>query len=347
MEGVVERASSLVSQLMTFSRKEKPVHKLLDLNAVLSGQARMIEQLIPENIELTILPGQELGLVRIDSGQLAEALINLVLNAKDAMPTGGKLILETSNVSLDENYTDNIPGMAPGRYALVSVSDTGKGMDAETKRRAFEPFFTTKPPGEGTGLGLAVVYATVKQVGGHVSVYSEQGMGTTFKIYLPTMSGEVAPEEVATGRLEKTEQVVADNGTILLVEDEASIREPAREYLAGLGYKVLLAGNGQEALRVAQRYKRGIDLMLTDVVMPRMGGAELAIQMKEIHPETRSLYMSGYSREILAEHLQPTVGEALLRKPFSLEALAQQVRQAISDPSPVPSPEPAKPGLGR
>jgi signal transduction histidine kinase/CheY-like chemotaxis protein len=319
-------AATLTRQLLAFSRQQVIEPRLIDLTEIVSTSEKMLRRLIGEDISLmTSYSPRELP-VMIDPGQLEQVIMNLAVNARDAMPTGGKLTLGTSTVVLDVGYArDHWPAI-PGSYAMLTVTDTGSGMDEATLARVFEPFFTTKEVGKGTGLGLATVYGIVKQSNGFIYVYSEVDQGTVFKIYLPLVDG-------MAGRL--TEEVTAappgGNETILLVEDAAAVRDAARQILARFGYKVVEAPNGAVALGAAQHSGR-IDLLLTDVVMPEMSGRELAEVFARIRPEVPVLFMSGYTDDAIVRHgvLRPNI--AYLQKPFSPDALARKVREVLDTP---------------
>jgi CheY-like chemotaxis protein len=298
--------------------------KILDLNVTVTETGKMLVRLIGERIELRILPGAGLMNVRADQGQIEQVILNLAVNARDAMPGGGQLTLKTSVVDVDKSYSHQHPALQPGRYVLLTVADTGVGMDTKTQERIFEPFFTTKQLGKGTGLGLAIVYGIVKQTGGWIWVYSEPGQGTTFKVYLPQVSEVAYPaeqEEPHPAPLRGTE-------TVLLAEDQGSIRELIRESLESNGYKVLAANDGLEALQIAERYEAAIDLLITDVVMPRMSGYELAQRLMRARPETRAVFMSGYAEHRDSE--RDTIHLSVcLQKPFSISILLHKVREVL------------------
>jgi len=329
VHSAVNRAASLTSQLLAFSRKQLLQPRVLDIPVVLNGVARMLARLLTENIHLKIEIEPQLARVRVDQSQLEQALVNLAVNARDAMPDGGTLTIQAGSAQFDEAQSWRHCSVQPGKYVLLAVTDTGTGMDSETQARIFEPFFTTKGPGKGTGLGLPMVYGVIKQSGGAISVYSEPGKGTTFKIYLPLCEAEATPEVSETlmaGEVNGTE-------TILLVEDQVAIREVASAYLAGLGYDVLAAPDGEAALRIAETRQNRIDLVVTDIVMPNMGGRELATHIRRLHPQTKVLFMSGYpdfavrQAEGLSEHAD------VLQKPFSLKSLAGKARSLLDDGS--------------
>jgi two-component system cell cycle sensor histidine kinase/response regulator CckA len=286
---------------------------------------KMLGRLIGEDIELRISPGVGLGQVRADPGQLEQVILNLVVNARDAMPKGGKITLETANIYLDEEYAPRHIAVQPGWYALLAVTDTGHGMDAETRKHIFEPFFTTKEQGKGTGLGLSTVYGIVKQSGGNIWAYSEVGVGTTFKIYLPLVDEQVTEPDADAARPES----VAGTETILLAEDEEMVRNLTRDSLKIHGYTVLEAANGAEALLICQQHEGPIHLLLTDVVMPRISGKELAEQLVRMRPDTRVLYMSGYADQAIVHHGILDGDIAFIGKPFTLDALVLKVVEVL------------------
>jgi two-component system, cell cycle sensor histidine kinase and response regulator CckA len=319
------RAAALTRQLLAFSRQQVLDPKILGLNAVVADTLKMLQRLIGEDIELVTVPAQDLGLIEADQGQIEQIIMNLAVNARDAMPQGGKLTITTANAEIDDIYARQCLDTVPGSYVMLAMSDTGCGMDEETQTRIFEPFFTTKEEGKGTGLGLSTVYGVVKQSGGYTSVYSEVGLGTTFKIYFP--------------RIKKTVSAALPNGgsskplrgweTILLAEDALPLRELTRELLEEHGYTVLEAANGADAIRLAEKHREPIHLLLSDVVMPGMGGRELAESLVRIHPETKVLYMSGYLDDAIIRHGVLDAEIALLQKPFTKESLTHKVREAL------------------
>ncbi len=326
-----ERSVSLTKQLLTFSRRHALESKVLDLNEVLENMLPMVRRLIGEDIELVqdLQPG--LGQVTTDPDRMQQLVMNLVVNARDAMPRGGRLVIETMDIDLDQIYLTLHPIVKPGRYVMLSVTDTGIGMNPEVKSRAFEPFFTTKEPGTGTGLGLATVYGIVKQSGGYIWVYSEPGHGTSFKVYMPRTE---IPGSYVKESTTRTSRNIGGTETLLLVEDEDSVREVAREILLSHGYTVPEARDGIEALDVCRRIRGTLDLLLTDVIMPRMNGRELAERILTMRPGTRVLYMSGYPGSAIAHHGVLDVGESYLQKPFTLDALLGKVREVL-DVNPV------------
>jgi two-component system cell cycle sensor histidine kinase/response regulator CckA len=323
-----ERAAALTRQLLAFSRKQVIATTVLDLNAVVADAEKYLTRLIGEDIDLVCRLQPDLGRVETDAGQIDQVLMNLVINARDAMPTGGKLTVETRNVELDENYAAWHAEARPGRHVLLTVSDSGCGMTDEVKARIFEPFFTTKEKGRGTGLGLAMVFGFVKQSGGNVEVYSEPGVGTSFKIYLPRVEAALADRKADTGLI----RARRGTETILLAEDEASVRALTRIVLQGNGYEVLESSDAYEAVRIATEARRPIHLFLTDVVMPGMGGRQLAERLQPLHPEMKVLYLSGYPDDAVVRHgiLHESVN--FLQKPFSTAALAEKVRQVLDTP---------------
>ena len=317
-----ERAAVLTRQLLAFSRRQVLEPKVLDLNAVVTDMERMLRRLIGEDIELATHLDPDLEAVQADPGQIDQVLLNLAVNARDAMPEGGRLTIETANTELDEDYARNHPDVRPGRYALVAVTDSGTGIAPENLPQIFEPFFTTKEPGKGTGLGLSTVYGIVRQSGGHISVYSEPGHGTTFKIYLPVTQEPITVTPRLAPPLPGTE-------TILVVEDEEPVRQFAGMALRQSGYTVLEASGGEEALRKAGEHQGPIHLLLTDVVMPGMSGRELAKHLAPLHPETKVFYFSGYTSDAIVRHGILSGDMPFLPKPFGREALARKVREIL------------------
>jgi len=320
-----ERATALTRQLLVFSRKQTAQFVVLDLNEVVVGMDKMLRQLIDESVELTVIPGKQLGRVRADSGYLGQVLMNLVVNGRDAMPAGGKLIVETRNVTLDPSYTRMHAGVAPGEYVMLAVSDTGVGMSEEVKARLFEAFFTTKPKGKGTGLGLATCHTIVKQSGGHIGVYSELGCGTTFKVYLPRVDQPLeASRTVAPGALPRGTE------TVLLVEDEPAVSRLACRVLEAQGYTVLRAANGEDGLLVAREHKGApIRLVVTDVIMPQMGGKVMADWLQSTNPGLKVLFTSGYTDDALAHHGVLDPGVAFLPKPYTPATLTRKVCELL------------------
>jgi PAS domain S-box-containing protein len=318
------RAASLTRQLLAFSRKQLLQPKVLDLNAVVADMDKMLQRLIGEHIDLAAVLHPGLGRVKVDPGQMEQVIMNLAVNARDAMPQGGKLIIETANVVLDENYTWQHMSVQPGRYVMLAVTDAGCGMDSQTQARIFEPFFTTKEPGKGTGLGLSTVYGIVKQSGGNIWVYSELGRGTTFKIYLPRV--DEAADEISA---QEDHRSMKGWETILLVEDEEAVRELSQEILQDEGYQVLVATNGEEAIQLCQRYKGSIELVVTDVVMPKMSGPELARRLSSLRPAARTLFLSGYTNASITHNELLSSDVEFLQKPFSAEIFTRKVREIL------------------
>lgn len=324
----VEQATSMTSQLLAFSSKQMLEPRVLDLNEVVQRVQGMLRRLIGEHIELEAVLNTDTGQVRADPGQLEQILMNLVLNARDAMPQGGKLTIETTEVRLGEDYVRDHIDAEPGPYVMLTVSDTGCGMDEETQSHIFEPFFTTKEADLGTGLGLSTVFGVVKQSKGRISVSSEPGRGTTFRIYLPSVPDRPEAEEARQAQPE----TLRGTETVLLVEDEETVRRAVRDVLQRSGYKVLVASNAGEALLISEQHTGFIHLLLTDVVMPRMSGPDLVERLDPWHPEMKVLYVSGYTDNAIAEHGVPDLEVALLQKPFSVESLLQKMRQVLASP---------------
>jgi PAS domain S-box-containing protein len=320
-----ERATSLTRQLLAFSRKQVLQPKVLDLNSVIVNVEKMLVRLVGEDMDLRTLPGVELGQIKADPGQVEQVILNLAVNARDAMPQGGKITIETGNIYLDEAYARRHITVQPGWYVMLAVSDTGHGMSAETKKKIFEPFFTTKEHGKGTGLGLATVYGIVKQSGGNIWVYSEVGVGTSFKIYFPLVNEELTEPEADVVRPE----CAAGTETILLTEDEEMVRNLTREILKTHGYTVLEAANAAEALAICNTYEGQIHLLLTDVVMPLMSGRVLAEHVIELRPGTRVLYMSGYTDHAIVHHGILDGDIAFVGKPFTPDALVLKVIEVL------------------
>jgi PAS domain S-box-containing protein len=320
-----DRAATLTRQLLAFSRRQILAPQVLDLNSVVANMEKMLGRLIGEDIELATVQQPGLGRVRADPGQVEQVIMNLVVNSRDAMPEGGKITLETANVDLDKTYARRHPGATPGPYVMLAVSDTGMGMDAETLTHIFEPFFTTKEKGKGTGLGLATVYGIVKQSAGSIWAYSEPGRGSTFKIYLPRVEKRARKAEPAKARSE----LAKGSETILVVEDEEGVRSLVCGTLASHGYKVLEAGGADHALTICEQHAEPIHLLLTDVVMPQMGGKELAKRLSSVHPEAKVLYMSGYTDNAIVRHGVLEGGTPFLQKPFAPKTLVQKVREVL------------------
>jgi PAS domain S-box-containing protein len=326
VQKATQKASDLTHHLLAFSRRQIMEMKILDLNALLKDLDRMLHRVIGEDIELTYLLSDNIGKVRVDPGQMEQVILNLAVNARDAMPSGGRLTIETSNAELDEAYAHTHLGSKPGRYVMMSVSDTGLGMSPEVRERAFEPFFTTKDKGKGTGLGLSTCYGIVKQSGGNIWAYSEPGRGTTFKIYLPWV--EEVPKEMKH-KVEAAE-ILKGTETILAVEDEIEVRKLVAQILKGQGYTVIEASDGEEAIKAAQKNSgKEIHLLLTDVIMPGMSGRELAVTLGLQHPNLKVLYMSGYTDDAIVHHGVLEEGVNYIQKPFTLDALARKVREVL------------------
>jgi len=321
-----QRAADLTRQLLAFSRRQILDIKVLNLNTILQDLDRMLHRILGEDIELIYGLAEDLGKVKTDPGQIEQVIMNLAVNARDAMLSGGKLIIETANLELDETYARTHIGATPGHYVMVSVSDTGCGMSSEVKERIFEPFFTTKEKGKGTGLGLSTVYGIVKQSGGYIWVYSEPGCGTTFKIYVPRVEDESSDLD----HKEDTAHSLFGGETILLVEDEPSVRGLAVRVLREQGYTLLEASNGDEALRIFQEQKdKKISLLMTDVVMPQMGGKELSNRLKILQSDIKVLFISGYTDDAIVHRGVLEPGTNFLQKPFSPAALAHKVRDVL------------------
>jgi PAS domain S-box-containing protein len=336
-----QRAASLTAQLLAFSRRQVLQPKILNLNSLVSETDKMLRRLIGEDLEATTVLDANLGQVKADPGQIVQVILNLAVNARDAMPNGGRLTIETANVTLPEGMVCQGIAVQPGRYVMLSVSDTGSGMNAETQGRIFEPFFTTKPVGEGTGLGLATVGGIVEQSGGHIFVDSQIGRGTTFKIYLPRV------DELADSALPPNAALALQGSeTILLVEDDSTLRGLVQESLQSLDYKVLVAAGGEEALRLLERHPAAIHLLMTDVIMPQMSGPELAQLVSTLRPGIKVLYMSGYTDDKLRDVPNTGPEMAWIQKPFHLQDLAEKLREIFNRPTetgrpPQPAREPA------
>ena len=322
-----QRAAKLTRQLLAFSRKQVLQAKVVDLNVVVVEIEQMLRRLIGENIELVCVKDGELGRVKADPGQIEQVIMNLAVNARDAMPRGGRIEIRTANFVADAAYARRHPGMRPGDYVLLEVSDTGTGMDAETQLHIFEPFFTTKEKGRGTGLGLATTYGIVKQSNGYIAVESVPEQGSTFRVFLPRV------EEPAEGLRVPTVQGELPRGveTILLVEDEAPLRLLARDFLEKSGYHVLDAGNGQEALEVARHFRGEIQLLLSDVIMPGMSGPDLAMRLRAERGDIRVMFVSGYTDDALASHGLAETNSAFLAKPFTREEITRKVREVLDN----------------
>ncbi|MFH1113959.1 MAG: response regulator [Pseudomonadota bacterium] len=327
ISGAAERAAELTRQLLAFSRKQVMSMRALDLNPLIADFEKILRRLLGVDIELMTIFDPSLGQAMADPNQIEQILLNLAVNARDAMPEGGKLIMETSNVVLDDAYTRTHPDVNPGKYVMFSVADTGIGMDAATRGNIFDPFFTTKELGKGTGLGLSTVYGIVKQHKGHVSVSSEPGGGSVFRVYLPCLVGPVEPaaKTAAVGGQRR------GNETVLVVEDEEVVRSLACELLELLGYSVLQAAHPVEAIRLSQDYGDPIHLLLTDVVLPKMDGTRLFAAISECRPHIKVLYVSGYTRDSIVDHGVLKPGVHFLAKPFTLDSLANKVREILDE----------------
>ncbi|MFH1758550.1 MAG: ATP-binding protein [Pseudomonadota bacterium] len=326
IQKAAERATSLTRQLLAFGRRQILKPQVLNLNKVVANMNKMLQRVIGEDIQLLTVLEPKLGPVKVDPGQIEQVIMNLAVNARDAMPRGGKLTIETANVLLDEDYAQRHISVKPGSYVMLAVSDNGCGMDKETQSHLFEPFFTTKDKGKGTGLGLSTVYGIVKQSGGNIWAYSEVGQGTTFKIYLPMVIQAVKEKyEPAERRRISTR----GTETILVVEDEKAVRKMIRKTLQNKGYTVLEAQHGQDALDICEHYSGPIHLMVTDVVMPQMSGKELAEQLAPSRREMQVLYMSGYPDNSIVQHGVLEPGTEFLQKPFTLNTLEAKVRKLL------------------
>lgn len=319
-----KRAADLTRQLLAFGRQQVFQLKVVDLNEVVRNVEKMLRRLMAEDVEMVVLPGEDLGKIEIDVGQIEQVIMNLAVNARDAIVKGGKLVIETTNVELTTEYANAHVDVEPGSYVMLAMSDNGTGMDKETLARIFEPFFTTKEVGRGTGLGLSTVFGIVRQSGGHVFVYSEPGVGTTFRVYFPrtdrplTMQAPPLPAAELTG-----------TNTILLVEDENAVRAAVATVLTRYGYVVLRAADGEQALALCEQHKDTIDLLITDVVMPRVGGREVMERARRILPDLKVLFVSGYTNAAVVQNGDVDHGVAFLPKPFTPEALLRKVREVL------------------
>jgi PAS domain S-box-containing protein len=323
-----ERAAGLTQQLLAFSRKQMLQLAVLNLNDVVSDVHKMLQRLIGEDIDVVLRLAPDLGNATADAGQMQQIIMNLAVNARDAMPGGGMLIIETCNAFLDETYVSKHPGIRSGNHVMLAVTDTGCGMTPEVQEKIFEPFFTTKSKGHGTGLGLATVYGIVKQSGGWIWTYSEPGKGTTFKLYLPRTDDSVAQ----TGSEPATD--LAGAAVILVVEDQEDVRELTTKILTRFGHTVISAKDASEAIRICASHAGTIDLLLTDVVMPGLSGWELASEVARVLPKTKVLFMSGYTDNAIAQHGALNAGVEYIQKPFTPEGLARKVRAVLGSPPP-------------
>ncbi|MDQ6708281.1 MAG: response regulator, partial [Acidobacteriota bacterium] len=319
-----QRAADLTSQLLSFSRRHVVQPKTIDLNSTVVGMSTMLRRIIGENIDLAIETGCEFGFVHADPGQIDQVIMNLVVNARDAMPTGGRLLIETRGVELDERYAEKLLTARPGDYVMLAVTDTGNGMDEKTRRQIFDPFFTTKEEGQGTGLGLSTVYGIVKQSSGAIDVYSELGFGTSVKVYFPRVDRMAAPEAA-----KETHEAAGGLETVLVAEDDEAVRHLVRKALEKGGYSLLVAASGAEALRLVKEHRGPIHLLITDVVMPRMSGTELARRLHRLRPDMAVLYMSGYTDSALRRGGNTDAAVQFLPKPFSPAALKRKVRETL------------------
>ena len=319
-----DRAGALTNQLLAFSRRQIMKPRVINVNAVVEQTEKMLRRLIGEDIDLAFGLAADVGNIRADPGHVEQAIMNLAVNARDAMPLGGRLTVETANAELDETYARTHMGVTPGEFVMIAVSDTGHGMDAETKRHIFEPFFTTKEKGKGTGLGLATVYGMVKQAGGDIWVYSEPHRGTTFKLYFPRVKESVTDTEHAN-----SDSPHGNRETILVVEDERAVRDLTVRMLQRLGYSVLIAASGDEAIRISASHTERIPLLLTDVVMPQMSGRQLADILATTRPDMKVIYLSGYTENTVLHHGVLDAGIEFLPKPFSREVLAKKIKDVL------------------
>ncbi len=320
-----DRATALTQRLLAFSRRQIPQPRVIDLNSVVVSMNKLLRRVIGEGFELITVLRPDLQRIKAEAGQIEQILMNLVVNSLDAMPGGGRIVIETGNVELSAEYARTHVGVAPGSYVMLSVGDTGTGIAEDVRLHLFEPFFTTKEPGKGTGLGLSTVYSIVKQCGGDVEVVSEESAGTTIRIYFPSAAGEEAKAEAAG----VVRRPLKGSETVLLVEDEAGVRRLLRELLLRQGYRVLEARDGGEALRVSSGHNGPIDLLVTDVIMPQMGGGELAQRMKGVRPDLKVLYVSGYSDDQVVGEDASHAGSAFLQKPFAPDTLLRKLREML------------------
>jgi two-component system cell cycle sensor histidine kinase/response regulator CckA len=321
-----DRAGALTNQLLAFSRRQIMKPRIINVNSVIEQTEMMLRRLIGEDIQLSISLSAEAGNIKSDPNHIAQAIVNLAVNARDAMPTGGRLTIETGNFQIDETYVRTHMGVTPGEFVMIAVSDTGIGMDSATRQRIFEPFFTTKERGKGTGLGLATVYGMVKQSGGDIWVYSEPGTGTTFKLYFPRVRESVS--DAGPGASDKAKTAATE--TILLVEDEKAVRDLTCRILQKLGYQALVAASGQAAIEIARSHAGEIALLLTDVVMPNMSGRQVADALVAMRPGLKVLFLSGYTENTVVHHGVLDSAVDFLPKPFSREVLGQKIREILT-----------------
>jgi two-component system cell cycle sensor histidine kinase/response regulator CckA len=327
IQTAISQSAALIQQLLAFSRKQAIQYEAVDLNEVVKNTKGMLERLIPENIQLTTLLAAQLGSIKANRTQMEQILLNLVVNARDAMPAGGKLTIETRRITLSDSTTTQQLGLTRGDYVLLTVRDTGTGMDAETLAHIFEPFYTTKPKGKGTGLGLPTVYGIVKQAGGSINVQSELNSGTMFRIYLPWT------EEVPASIPARKPDMERGSETILVVEDNGTVRQLTAEILESRGYRVLSADSGEEAMKLCEKFKDGVDLLLTDVIMPEESGPSIAERLTRVRPDMKVLYMSGYAEEMINQQGLLEGSVALLTKPFTMQELTVKVREVLAEES--------------
>lgn len=327
IQQAADRATTVTRQLLAFSRKQLLELKVVDVNSIVSDMERLLRPLIGENIDLVTKLSPDLGRTRADAGQIEQVIMNLVVNSKDAMPNGGKITIATSNVGLGDELRRQYSYIQPGRYVMLSMADTGHGMDRDTQSRIFEPFFTTKEKGKGTGLGLSTVYGIIKQSGGYIFAQSEPGRGTTFRIYLPRVDDAAEP-------VHTTQAALASGGgseTVLLVEDEECVRQLVKETLQSKGYTVLEADHGESALSIARAYDARIHILITDIVMPGMSGRDLAKSLLQARPTIKVLFLSGYTEDAILRESGHESGTAFLQKPFTLQTLARKVREVLGN----------------
>jgi CheY-like chemotaxis protein len=328
IQQAADRATTVTRQLLAFSRKQLLELKVVDVNSIVSDMERLLRPLIGENIELITKLAADLGRTRADAGQIEQVIMNLVVNSKDAMPNGGKITISTANVGLGDDLRRQYSYIQPGRYVMLSIGDTGQGMDRETQSRIFEPFFTTKEKGKGTGLGLSTVYGIIKQTGGYIFAQSEVGRGTIFRIYLPRVEEAAEPAH----HTRTTQVATGGSETVLLVEDEECVRQLVKDTLEAKGYSVLEACHGEAAMSIAAAHQKQIHILITDVVMPGMSGRELAKSLCKARPGIKVLLLSGYTEDAIIHQGVLDSGTAFLQKPFTLQALSRKVREILGNP---------------